>query len=636
MKKHQISLLLMLLFTAFALLPQPAGAYMVYQNPGRIILTTPQNGAKTSAAHISLLGACDWQKPLYLNGQPLQYTEHGFFAAYVDLKPGQNTITLKQGEQTKSITVTRTGGGSGGSSAQFSWDKLQTYKTPIWGEVKADNITHRRLPDGSQHLLNALAKGTPCRLIGEWGNYYCLADKTFVLKSSIRQISAPQAANITSITVTPRTAQNCTELNLRIGRGTLYKVDLGANALTVTLYDTACSARPVYTDNPLFSDITISDTAPLTLTLPLKQNARAFGYYTEQRGDHLVFGFKLPPQITAADITDERLDGAVVLLDAGHGGTDGGASGPPGAAGPMEKNINLMITNYAKERLEALGATVIMARSDDTAVSLADRVTQILAAKPDLSISIHSNSIDASADYTKTGGFRAYYTYDTAEAAVKLVSDQVSVLAAVNQTTPVVSNLALTRIENCPAILLENAFMSSPTDYERMIQSDYQQRFGNAVAEAAAAYLRQNANAAASAYPISDLSQAVLSDKSNQPIRVFLDGEQLSFDVDPLLQNDVTLVPLRTVFEALQATVNWNADQSVTAKRDNTTLRLTLNQNLLSITENGETREVSLIAPAIAQSGRVLVPLRAISEGFGCTVDWEGAERAVVIRTFED
>ena len=50
-----------------------------------------------------------------------------------------------------------------------------------------------------------------------------------------------------------------------------------------------------------------------------------------------------------------------------------------------------------------------------------------------------------------------------------------------NQTTPQVSNLALTRIENTPALLLENAFISSPTDYEMMIQSEYQQRFGEAV-----------------------------------------------------------------------------------------------------------------------------------------------------------
>lgn len=639
MKKRRFTLTLLLVL-ALMLLPQTAAAYMLYQNPGRIILTTPAAETTTTAAHISLLGACDWTQPLTLNGQPLAYTEHGFFSAYVDLQMGANTFTLKQGDQTKTITITRKAGSDSGGSAQFTWDKLNRYATPLWGEVKTVNITHRQLPDGSQHLLNALAKGTPCRIIGEWGDYYCLADNTFVLKSSLRQIAAPAAATLTSLTVTPRTAQNCTELNLRLGRGTLYQVKLGDDAITLTLYDVEGSPAPVYTDNPLFSEIKLGNggsATNLTITLPLKHNAKAFGYYVEQRGEYMVVGFKLAPQIAAGDLTSNDLTGAVVLIDAGHGGTDSGAAGPPGTAGPLEKNINLVIANYAKDKLEAMGAQVVMTRTGDDTLSLAERVVQILAVKPDLSISIHSNSIDSSADYSKTRGFRAYYTYDTAAAAVSLISGQVSRLAGTNEATPVVSNLALTRIENCPALLLENAFMSSPADYELMIQSDYQQRFGEAIAEAAAAYLSQNADNSATAYPVTEMSQAVLSDAANRPISVFLDGQQLSFDVEPLLQNDVTLVPLRAIFEALQAQVDWNADaQTVNACKDDTQIRLALNQNEMTIVQNQVERTLTLLAPATAVNQRVLVPLRAISEGFGCTVDWEGAERAGVIRTIED
>ena len=642
MKKHLALPLLILALSLLWLLPQTACAYMLYQNPGRIILTAPTNGLSTTSARISLLGACDWTKPLYLNGKPLAYTEHGFFAAYVDLQPGQNTFTLKQGDNTKTVTVTRKSAGSKAPAEGFSWDKLNRYSAPIWGEVKADNITHRRLPDSSQHLLNALAKGTICRIIGDYGNYYCLADNTFVLKSSLRQIAAPPPAEISSITITPRTAQNCTELNLNIGRSVLYQVSLGDNEITVTLTGEkiACPRQPVYTDNPMFSEIRLSNGGKndtLVITLPLKQGIRAFGYYAEQRGEYMVFGFKLPPQISVGTLTAPDLTGATVLLDAGHGGTDSGALGAPGSAGPTEKNINLVIANYAKKRLEQLGATVIVTRADDATVSLSGRVAQILAAKPDLSISLHSNSIDATADYTKTKGFRAYYTFDTAADACRQISAGVSRLAGVNETLPTVSNLALTRIESCPALLLENAFMSNPADYELMIQSEYQQRFGEAVADAAAAWLCQNADASAAGYPITEMSQAVLSDSANRPISVFLDGQQLTFDVAPTLKNDATLVPLRVIFEALAAQVNWDAAaQSVTAVRGDLTLRMTLNRNELVIRQKDSERTVELIAPAISVNQRILVPLRAVSEGFGCTVEWEAAERAVVIRTIED
>ena len=45
---------------------------------------------------------------------------------------------------------------------------------------------------------------------------------------------------------------------------------------------------------------------------------------------------------------------------------------------------------------------------------------------------------------------------------------------------------------------------------------------------------------------------------ANRPITVYLDGQPLSFDVEPMLQNDSTMVPLRVIFEALQASVSWN------------------------------------------------------------------------------
>ena len=45
---------------------------------------------------------------------------------------------------------------------------------------------------------------------------------------------------------------------------------------------------------------------------------------------------------------------------------------------------------------------------------------------------------------------------------------------------------------------------------------------------------------------------------STDVITVFVDGEQINFDVDPVTENDRTLVPMRAIFEALGATETWD------------------------------------------------------------------------------
>lgn len=62
---------------------------------------------------------------------------------------------------------------------------------------------------------------------------------------------------------------------------------------------------------------------------------------------------------------------------------------------------------------------------------------------------------------------------------------------------------------------------------------------------------------------------------ANGDIKVKIDGQQIAFDVPPQLINDRTMVPLRAIFEALGATVDWNDDtQTVTSTKGGTTISL--------------------------------------------------------------
>ncbi|WP_281217284.1 copper amine oxidase N-terminal domain-containing protein [Lysinibacillus capsici] len=81
-----------------------------------------------------------------------------------------------------------------------------------------------------------------------------------------------------------------------------------------------------------------------------------------------------------------------------------------------------------------------------------------------------------------------------------------------------------------------------------------------------------------------------------------------------------TLVPLRSIFEELGATVIWNQNtKTISATKDTTNISLKLGTKTAVI--NGQA--VSIDVPAQIRSGTTLVPLRFISEALGANVKWD-------------
>lgn len=109
-------------------------------------------------------------------------------------------------------------------------------------------------------------------------------------------------------------------------------------------------------------------------------------------------------------------------------------------------------------------------------------------------------------------------------------------------------------------------------------------------------------------------------------IDVFVNGEKVVFDQTPVIQDDRTLVPVRAIFEALGASVEWESPY-VTAQKGTINLRIGIGNSFL--TKNGQ--EIALDVPAQIISDRTLIPLRAVSEALDCNVDWNGETRTVTI-----
>ncbi|NLD47340.1 MAG: copper amine oxidase N-terminal domain-containing protein [Clostridiaceae bacterium] len=112
------------------------------------------------------------------------------------------------------------------------------------------------------------------------------------------------------------------------------------------------------------------------------------------------------------------------------------------------------------------------------------------------------------------------------------------------------------------------------------------------------------------------------------PIKVLLNGKQIQFDQPPIIQEGRTLVPLRAIFEAMEATVLWDdATKTVTSIKLETTIVLKIGDNILK--KNSD--EIELDVPAQIVNGRTLVPARAVAESFGADVGWDGATKTVII-----
>lgn len=111
-------------------------------------------------------------------------------------------------------------------------------------------------------------------------------------------------------------------------------------------------------------------------------------------------------------------------------------------------------------------------------------------------------------------------------------------------------------------------------------------------------------------------------------IKVYINGYPQSYDVAPLIVSGRTMVPMRGIFEALGAEVNWDdATRSITASKNDTVIKLTVDSPKALVNDDA----VMLDAPAMIVSARTLVPLRFVGEALGTNVSWDEQRRSCMI-----
>ena len=113
-------------------------------------------------------------------------------------------------------------------------------------------------------------------------------------------------------------------------------------------------------------------------------------------------------------------------------------------------------------------------------------------------------------------------------------------------------------------------------------------------------------------------------------ISVVIDGVRLKTPQAPVMIQGRVMLPMRVIFEALDASVKWNQKtKTVTAVKDGTTIVLKINSKTATI--NGKT--VSLDVPAKNLKGNTMVPVRFVSESLGEKIGWNSRTKTVTITT---
>ena len=211
----------------------------------------------------------------------------------------------------------------------------------------------------------------------------------------------------------------------------------------------------------------------------------------------LILPIRKAAAVKYADcLSDIPLLNFTIVLDAGHGGEDGGAIGVKTLV--REKTVNLAITKKLAGMLQSVGADVVLTRVDDEALckgkySKAEdmrlRAAIIDQVKPYLVISIHCNSFPESNAVT---GAQVFYLPGsvTGERLAEAIRASVSSKLPETKSRDVKSaDFYMLRHGNSTNVLVECGFLSSPEEEEKLCDDTYQNQLAYAIFDGICTYI---------------------------------------------------------------------------------------------------------------------------------------------------
>ena len=185
--------------------------------------------------------------------------------------------------------------------------------------------------------------------------------------------------------------------------------------------------------------------------------------------------------LVSSDSVDDKV---TIVIDAGHGGEDGGAVGTNGT---LEKTINLEIAYALYDIFTLTDVDVVLTRDDDSLLytsgqenrkkfyDLKNRVELCTSNENPIFVSIHQNKFPIS----KYKGLQVYYSPNNENSSLlaELIQNNTSEFLQIDnkrKTKMAGRNIYVLDKLDCPAVLVECGFLSNPVDEANLINPEYQ------------------------------------------------------------------------------------------------------------------------------------------------------------------
>lgn len=343
-------------------------------------------------------------------------------------------------------------------------------KSPIIGSSNKPVIKGARMvaalgsvltdPTRVENIKSTVVKGSVMNVVGSTGSgeelAYELSTGDYLMAKYTEEIPAVNPFVFSTLKVDK---ENGTEVLTFGEEGTpLQYISKTKNELIVTFVDASFNGEVPVIEEGLFKGLSIENKNDnMEVRVPLGTEG-SWGYLVDYSDNTIQIRLKAMPVEIVSYF--QPLKGQKIVVDPGHGGEDPGSLNPQG--GKTEAQVNLELSAPLIERLELLGAEVITTRTNDSFVSLWDRVNIFNNENADYFVSVHHNA-SVSRD---VNGVEMYYVADEDAKMSELMSRDLSAITERKNRGPYQGIQYVLRSSLGPSVLVEAGFMSENTEFK--------------------------------------------------------------------------------------------------------------------------------------------------------------------------
>ena len=329
--------------------------------------------------------------------------------------------------------------------------------------VGASNLVYYR--PGSEIYMD-LPEGIALQAVADLGRWWKVAVSStrqgYILKESVTL--TPRGRDLPAASLSAISSgidSNWVTLTFGLSNRVPYRLsqDSSPERLSITFHRTHFADE--WTQYPYQDDLIerftweqlSDDMLRFDITLSSRQQWGFRGWYA---GTQFKLAIRRPPRIEK----ENPFANLIIALDPGHGGEHTGAVG---ATGLLEKDVNLIYAQYLAELLTERGARVILTRTEDSTMTLKERVYLAREGQAHILVWLHNNGVGDSRPPLLVSGTSAFYTHLQGLPFVRAVYPHLLALG-LEPRGQIHRNYYVTRQTDLVIYLVEGAFLTHPLD----------------------------------------------------------------------------------------------------------------------------------------------------------------------------